>query len=116
MEYNKQPLSHSQVIDLLKERGLQFRDEQNAISQFKILSYFRIAGYLRPMEEDPQTHTFAPNSYFEQALNTYYFDKKLRALIFTAIQSIEVAIISPTTPASGTADSLSVLNCPGDSR
>ncbi|MBQ4520516.1 MAG: Abi family protein [Bacteroidaceae bacterium] len=32
------------------------------------------------------------NSYFENALNLYYFDKKLRALVFTAIQSIEIAL------------------------
>ena len=37
---------------------------------------------------------FLPNSYFEDALRIYYFDKDLRALIFTAIQSIEIALRS----------------------
>lgn len=77
---------------LLKGRGLLFHDEQAALSQLKTLSYFRIAGYLRPMEDNPVTHTCMPNCYFEQAVDTYYFDKELRALLFTAIQSVEVAI------------------------
>ncbi len=94
MEYNKQPLSHSQLIALLKERGLRFRNEDAALEEFKMLSYFRISGYLRPMEKDVASHSFGPNSYFEDALDAYYFDKELRSLIFTAIQSIEIAFRS----------------------
>lgn len=92
MEYNKQPLSHEQLIDLLEERGLLFRNIDEATKEFHFLSYFRLAGYLRPMETDGGTHRFKPNSFFEDAIDLYYFDKHLRALLFTAIQSIEVAI------------------------
>ena len=72
-------------------------DNQNArqaleLEQLRIISYFRLANYLRPMEQDKIAHIFKPNSTFENAINLYYFDKKLRALIFTAIQSIEIAL------------------------
>ena len=40
------------------------------------------------MELDKMTHQFKINSYFENALQLYYFDKKLRALVFTAIKRI----------------------------
>lgn len=45
MEYSKQPLSHAQLIELLKERGLLFYNEEVASSEFKMLSYFRLAYY-----------------------------------------------------------------------
>ena len=58
------------------------------------MSYFRLANYLRPMEQDKTTHVFKPNSHFDNAVNLYFFDKKLRALLFTAIQSFEIALRS----------------------
>lgn len=79
---------------MLKRRNLLINKDSHAIEQLKIISYFRLANYLRPMEQDKATHTFKPNSHFENAIDLYYFDKKLRALIFTAIQSFEVALRS----------------------
>ena len=77
---------------MLKDRGLLIQDEEQALKELHIISYFRLANYLRPMELDKTTHQFKTNSYFENALSLYYFDKKLRALVFTAIQSIEIAL------------------------
>lgn len=92
MEYFKSPISYIQQIAMLKERGLLIQDEKQALKELHIISYFRLANYWRPMELDKATHQFKPNSYFENALSLYYFDKNLRALIFTAIQSIEIAL------------------------
>ena len=79
---------------MLKERGLIINNEKHALEQLRIISYFRLANYLRPMEQDKTTHTFKPNSTLENALDLYYFDKELRVLIFKAIQSIEIALRS----------------------
>lgn len=79
---------------MLKQRNLLIGNYGQALEQLRIISYFRLANYLRPMEQDKVTHTFKPNSHFENAIDLYYFDKKLRALIFTTIQSFEVALRS----------------------
>lgn len=94
MDYTKQPLDYPQILQMLKGRGLIIRDDNDASAQLKIMSYFRLANYLRPMEQDKTTHVFKPNSHFDNAVNLYYFDKKLRALLFTAIQSFEIALRS----------------------
>lgn len=44
------------------------------------------------MESDHQLHRFKSGSTYENALKLYYFDKDLRAILFTAIQSIEIAL------------------------
>lgn len=46
------------------------------------------------MESDKIRHIFKPNSYFENAVDLYEFDRDLRELIFTAIQAIEIALRS----------------------
>ena len=52
MEYTKQPIDYPQQIQMLKERGLIIKDERQALEQLQIISYFRLANYLRPMEQD----------------------------------------------------------------
>lgn len=92
MNYTKQPIDFPCQVEMLKERGLIIEDEQYALNCLRIISYFRFANYLRPMEQDKVTHKFKPNSCFENAISLYYFDKALRTLVFTAIQSIEIAL------------------------
>lgn len=56
MDYTKQPLDYPQILTMLKERGLIIRDDNDALEQLKIMSYFRVANYLRPMEQDKECH------------------------------------------------------------
>jgi abortive infection bacteriophage resistance protein len=94
MQYNKQPLDYSGILAMLRNRGLIVRDDNKAIAQLKVISYFRLANYFRPMEADKTTHIFKPNSYFENAVGLYMFDQELRTLLFNAIQTIEIALRS----------------------
>ena len=90
--YTKQPISIAEQIAILKRRGLLFDNEQMAIECLKIISYFRLANYWKPMEGDKVNHVFKPNSRFENVVTLYDFDKELRTLIFSAIQSVEIAL------------------------
>lgn len=90
--YTKQPLSIAGQIELLKSRGLIFRNEEIAAKFLGEVSYFRFVQYLRPMEADKENHTFKLNSRFEDAVALYEFDAQLRVLIFEAIQGIEIAL------------------------
>lgn len=90
--YTKQPISIANQIAMLRNRGLLFDNEQSAIEYLKIISYFRLASYWKPMESDKVNHVFKPNSKFEDVVTLYNFDKELRTLIFSAIQSIEIAL------------------------
>lgn len=94
MRYSKQPLDFTDILKLLKSRGLIIRDESKAIECLKVISYFRLDNYFHPMESDKILHTFKSNSYFENAVSLYAFDCKLRVLIFSAIQSAEIALRS----------------------
>ena len=93
MEYDKQPIELSLQLDLLKQRGLLVTNEEEALKQLHSISYFRLASYWRIMEEpDSINHQFLPGSNLDKVIRLYLFDKKLRTLIFTSIQDIEIAL------------------------
>ncbi len=52
MDYDKQPINVDEQVALLQNRGLVIEDIATAKLQLRNISYFRIASYLRYMEED----------------------------------------------------------------
>lgn len=71
MDYTKQPLDFPRILQMLKDRGLIIKDDNDALGQLKIMSYFRLANYLRPMEQNKTTHIFKPNSHFDNAIQSF---------------------------------------------
>lgn len=92
MEYSKDAIDFASQLVILKNRGLIIENEDEALKSLHSISYFRLASYLPPMEEDEDTHRFKPMSLFRNAIDLYSFDRKLRALIFSSIQDIEIAL------------------------
>lgn len=92
MDYSKRPIDYKDQINVLRSRGLIVADLPYAYEQLGIISYFRLASYWRPMEADKNTHIFKPGSTFENAVNLYYFDRQLRVLLFSVIQSVEISL------------------------
>ena len=64
---------------MLKNRGLLFDDEKAAVECLKIISYFRLANYWKPMESDKVNHIFKPESKFENVVTLNC--KKLTAVL-----------------------------------
>ena len=94
MRYTKQAMTLAQQIQTLQGRGLMIADTNKAEQALDAISYFRLADYWYHLEADHHTHQFLPNSHFDEVLACYYFDKDLKALLFKAIQTIEVAVRS----------------------
>ncbi|MDE5636030.1 MAG: Abi family protein, partial [Muribaculaceae bacterium] len=90
-KYQKLPLTLECQLDTLRRRGLIIEDYDYACDQLSKIGYFRLANYWRPMEKDKKSHLFKPYSKFSNSVSLYYFDKELRVLLFSAIQSIEVS-------------------------
>jgi len=93
--YTKQCTLPPDLIPLLKGRGLDIAEEQQAEGYLWNIGYFRFSAYLRPLYKEPKTNpVFKDNATFEQALNMYRLDRKLRLMLFNEIEKIEVAIRS----------------------
>ena len=93
--FPKQFQSIPDLISLLTGRGLIIDDIPKAESYLVNIGYFRLSAYFYPLLRLPKTdHVYKAGSTFEQVLNLYRFDKKLRLLIFNEIEKIEIAIRS----------------------
>lgn len=93
--YTKPPLTYHQQVELLKSRGLLFTDEARARRHLANISYYRISAYMLPFKEADQEglilDSFKPDTTWENVYNLYVFDRKLRLLVFDAIERLEVA-------------------------
>lgn len=81
-----------QQIDLLDGRGMQFHNVADAPHFLANISYYRLKGYWWEMQIDKVNHQFAPNSYFEDVIDLYNFDRHFRLIVFNAIERIEIAL------------------------
>jgi abortive infection bacteriophage resistance protein len=91
-QFSKKPLKYEEQIELLKQRGIVIENEQKAIHILQTISYYRLSGYWYPFLEDKKNHRFKPNSTFESAFKLYCFDRKLRQLVISELEKIEVSI------------------------
>lgn len=69
-----------------------FRDEDSAPHFLKNISYYRLKGYWWDAQNDFTNHTFHANTYFEDIIGRYNFDRHLRIILFDAIERIEIAL------------------------
>ncbi|WP_322629022.1 Abi family protein [Halothiobacillus sp.] len=114
MAYSKPWHSYEDQLNLLVSRGLAVTDRTKAMESLKRIGYYRLSGYLFPFRErsgplvlldergrkpakPSKVETlsldgFRAGATFENAVNLYVFDKKLRLLAMDALERIEIAL------------------------
>ena len=95
MEYSKKPLSLSDQIDKLTSRGLIIDNRELTKRYLSNISYYRLRAYTYPFQnnEEGANHEFIRKDiHFSDVIDLYCFDRRLRTLIFNAIEKIEVAV------------------------
>lgn len=98
MNYTKSPLSITDQIALLKKRGLTFKDEVKAAHYLSNISYYRLRAYTYPFQDNTNIdHPFVKEVSFEEIIELYVFDRKLRLLLFNAIEKIEISLRTKIT-------------------
>jgi len=98
MNYNKPPLTIARQIQVLEERGLIFEDKERAERYLSFISFYRFRAYTYPYQDNINPyHPFYEGITFNTILNTYLFDRKLRLLVFDAIERIEIAFRTQMT-------------------
>lgn len=95
--YNKPFLEIEDQISLLEKHGMSFRDKEEAFRKLQSIGYYRLSGYWYPFRlpktgKGPRPSDFVQGTSFEEVLEIYNFDSRLRAAIFHAISPIEIAI------------------------
>lgn len=93
MKYSKPSLSIADQIEKLKQRGLNISNEQKTAHYLSNISYYRLRAYTYPFQDNSNpNHPFKKEISFEDIIELYVFDRRLRLLVFNAIEKIEIAL------------------------
>lgn len=94
--YLKKALNTSEHLELLASRGLVIDNPERAIHYLNFIGYYRLSGYFPPFRETPDdgSSPFKVGTRFDEILDRYIFDRKLRLLLIDALERIEVAVRS----------------------
>ncbi|WP_299615188.1 Abi family protein [Pelagibius sp.] len=92
--FDKPALTIEEQVSLLKARGLVIPDPSRLSHYLNFISYYRFSGYFRYFYKDPKSKepVFRQEVEFEDVLNLYIFDRKLRNLLMDALERIEIAV------------------------
>jgi len=94
MKYTKPAIDLDAQIALLRGRGLVISDEARARHYLQFIGYYRLAGYSLPFQINYNadgSHRFLDGVSFDDVLDLYVFDRKLRLAVMDALARIEVA-------------------------
>ena len=90
--FMKHYMTEADLTTLLKSRGLVISDEGKAVRYLESIGYYRLSAYMYPFLKAPkETHQYKDGTTFQQVLNLYRFDKKLRMLLLNEIEKVEIA-------------------------
>lgn len=95
-KYDKPPKTFDEQIELLESRGLVIPDKARAKRHLSNVSYFRMSAYMLPFKKrdvyGKPLDEFVEETTWSEIYNLYKFDRKLRLLVFDAIERIEIAL------------------------
>ncbi|MCL2831850.1 MAG: Abi family protein [Treponema sp.] len=88
----KPPTTYKQQIEKLRLRGCIIADESQAIEILSKVNYYRLTAYFLPFKQPDETYRAGTD--FNTVYQIYEFDRKIRNLMFLAIEEIEINLRS----------------------
>ena len=84
----KQPATYDEQIEKLREHGCEVTDETFCKEVLSQVSYYRLSAYFLPFRTSRGQYRHGTT--FVKIYNLYEFDRKLRRMIFSVIEELEV--------------------------
>ena len=84
----KKPTTYNEQIDRLKAHGVSVHDEDFCRRKLAEINYYRFGAYFLPFREGKEQ--CVEGTTFEQVYHIYEFDRKLRRIMFSALEEVEI--------------------------
>lgn len=93
VKYTKEWKCYEDQLNQLLERGLTLENytREKALNKLEFIGYYRLSGYAYYFK-DKNSDNFFPNTSFNDLMECYKFDRKMRLLILDAIERLEIAL------------------------
>lgn len=86
----KEPKSFEEQLDKIINRGCLVVDKVHALNVIEHVNYYRLTAYFLPFRKSDGT--FVDGTTFNNVFRIYEFDRKLRTLLFSVIEEIELML------------------------
>lgn len=86
----KSPLTVREQIEKLKEHGMIIYSEDEALSFFRKVNYYRFTGYALEDRKEQNRSVYREGTSFERVRSRYEFDVEMRNILRKAIECAEV--------------------------
>lgn len=94
--FNIKPQEYQYLLNKLISRGLIISTPETAINHLKNIGYYRLIGYGLSFEQYAEDKSrigkYKNNTQFDDIINTYFTDSKIRLILLSAIETIEVSV------------------------
>ncbi|MCL2480402.1 MAG: Abi family protein [Spirochaetaceae bacterium] len=84
----KPPTTYDEQVEILRRRGCLIKDEALCKEILAKLNYYRFTAYFLPFRKD--NGDYLPGTNIDTIYQIYEFDRKIRSILFSAIEEIEV--------------------------
>lgn len=88
----KQPTTYDEQVLILKKRGCIISDEAFCKRKLEEINYYRLTAYFLPFKQPDGN--YRKGTSFHSVYRIYEFDRKLRGILFSAIEEVEVFLRS----------------------
>lgn len=85
----KKPTTYEIQLNILKSRNIIIEDEDFCLRTLSNLNYYRLTAYMLPYKLSGELYEHVT---FEKIYHTYEFDRKLRSLLLTVLEEIELSL------------------------
>lgn len=94
--YEKPALTYEQQLQKLRGRGMEVECEQEALRALSQVSYYRLSAYWYPFrvrhDHGNVQSELEPGTSFNQIVELYNFDRKLRSQVLEGLEQIEILV------------------------
>lgn len=84
----KKPVTVDEQVKIIRSKGFLVEDEEHCKEIFGRINYYRFSAYLLPFQKEDKT--YYSDVHIEQVYKIYEFDKKVRSLILSVVEDIEL--------------------------
>lgn len=84
----KTPTTYQEQLDILKSRNITAEGTKRCIAILESVNYYRFTAYFLPFKQADGTYQDGTN--FQQVYHIYEFDRKLRSILFSALEEVEI--------------------------
>ena len=84
----KKPTTYQEQLNILESRNLVIDSQDHCAEILESINYYRFTAYLLPFKQ--KDGSYRVGTTFQRAYRIYEFDRKLRNILFAALEEVEI--------------------------